>query len=561
MKELQEAKALVSAMEDGRQTRLPVWRLIQRHILPQRGLFGGETAQSAKENASRRLSSAGTRAIRRTAAGLTSSITPQDLRWFTLTPADRNILELPNVRTWLDDIETKMRTALTNSGFYPAIHNLNMDFTGFACSLMFLDSDKDTLMRFEDCAVGTWAVQIDANGKLSSVCRRLKFSANALKAKYPSTISEHVKQLCDNPQTSLTEVEIIHLVTPNPQNVVGKIDRISRPWRHLVWEADNDNGFLLQGGYYEMPYFYVVWDKSHNAYGSGPGDDALGDVIQAQELKRLNLASANLRVNPPLLVPSSYQGRVSITPGSMNRYSAAEADAIRPVLQGLDYNSAESRAELQATEADINDSLMATIFITTPMEERPPGMTATEFLSRRQERLLQLGPAVSRYMTDLFDVLVRVYNILDRAGQIPMPPSSITNPGALNIGYTSPMAQALKRQGVESTQAMVDLVFTLAKADSSALDKLNVDEVIDVVAVDIGAPGRIIRSDEETAKIRQQRAQAAAAAQQAEQARQASEIAVKAGAVPMEGTVAGAMAPMLGIPEQAQQNQQAGGSA
>ena len=116
MKELQEAKALVSAMEDGRQTRLPVWRLIQRHILPQRGLFGGETAQSAKESASRRLSSAGTWAIRRTAAGLTSSITPQDLRWFSLTPADRNILELPNVRTWLDDIETKMRTALTNSG-------------------------------------------------------------------------------------------------------------------------------------------------------------------------------------------------------------------------------------------------------------------------------------------------------------------------------------------------------------------------------------------------------------------------------------------------------------
>lgn len=558
MKELQEARALVEAMESGRQTRLPVWRLIQRHILPSRGVFGGETAQSAKEMASRRLSSAGTRAIRRTAAGLTSSITPQDLRWFSLAPTDRNILELPNVRTWLDDIETKMRTALTNSGFYPAIHNLNMDFTGFACALMFLDTDNDTLMRFEDCAVGTWAVQLDANGRLASVCRRLKFAANILEKKYPGKISQHVQQLCQHPDTALTEVEIIHLVTPNPQKVTGKIDRASRPWRHLVWEADNDKDFLHQGGYYEMPYLYIVWDKSHSPYGSGPGDDALGDVMQAQELKRLNLASANLRVNPPLLVPSSYQGRVNITPGAMNRYSAAEADAVRPVLQGLEYNSVESRAELQATESDINDSLMATIFITTPMEERPPGMTATEFLSRRQERLLQLGPSVSRYMTDLFDVLGRVYNILDRAGQLPLPPASVVNPGALNVEYSSPMAQALKRQGVESTQAIVDLVFTLAKADASALDKLNIDEVIDVVAVDIGAPGRIIRSDEETARLRQQRAQAAAEAQQAEQARQASEIAVKAGAVPLEGTVAGAMAPMMGIPEQ---NQQAGGGA
>lgn len=542
---LARARALVRAMEAKRQRRLPLWRKIQRHILPARGHFGEETASSAADMAARRLSSAGTRAARTTAAGMTSSITPQNMRWFRLDPRDKQMLERPYVRQWLDDCESVMRTTLSAGQFYAAIHNFNLDFSGFGCSLLFADHDEKSVLRFECCTIGSWAVSLDSARALDAVCRRLRLTASEVLRLYPKTASERVSTLCQQPDTALQEVEIVHLVTRNERLTSGpplKLGKKERPWRHLVWEEGEGKQFLHEGGYYEMPYMFAVWDDSHDIYGSGPGDDALGDVAQAQELKRLNLLSAQMRVTPPMLAPAQYQGRLALTPGAINKYALGEPEGIRPLLQGVSYDSAESRAELAATESDIRDALMASIFATLPMEQRPPGMTATEFLARKQERLLLLGPAISRYMTQLSDLLMRVWCACDRALQLPPPPPSVTEQGVLDVVYTSPMSQALQQSGVESTQAVVEMVLRLAQADPTALDKLNIDQVIDVVAVALGAPGSVVRSDDEVAHLRGERAKAQAEALQMQQMREMVDTVAKVGAVPTQGTLAGTLA-------------------
>lgn len=542
---LAHARALVTAMEGKRQQRMEIWRKIQRHILPSRGRFGEEHAASAADMAARRLSSAGTRAARTTAAGMTSSITPQNMRWFRLDPRDKQLLERPHVRQWLDECERVINATLTAGQFYAAIHNFNMDFSAFGCALLFADAYEKSVLRFECCTVGSWAVSLDNAHQLDAVCRRLRLAASEVLRLYPKAASERVKTLCAKADTALQEVEIVHLVTRNADHVPSRklsLNKKTRPWRHLVWEEGDGKAYLHEGGYYEMPYMYAVWDDSHDAYGSGPGDDALGDVAQAQELKRLNLLSAQMRVTPPMLVPASYQGRLSLTPGAINKYSVGEPEGVRPLLQGVGYDSAESRAELAATESDIRDALMASIFATLPMEQRPPGMTATEFLARKQERLLLLGPAISRYMTHLSDLLMRVWCATGRALQLPPPPPSITEEGVLDVVYTSPMAQALQQSGVESTQAVVEMTLRLAQADPSALDKLNIDQVIDVVATALGAPGSVVRSDDEVAHIRAERAKAQEQAMQMQQMKELAETAAKMGSVPVDGTLAGALA-------------------
>lgn len=551
---LQEARALVRALEGKRQERVKVWQNIQRFILPGRGLFGGETASSAADKATRRLCSAGTRAARLTAAGLTSSITPENLRWYRLDPRDRGVAERPYVRQWLDATESILNNALTAGGFYAAIHNFNLDFSTFGCALLFVDVDKESFVRFEDCTIGTWAISLDSRKQLDTVSRRIKYTARTLQELYPEKVSKSVKDLCNSPATALHEIEIVHLVTKNPEYKAGKMNPTSRPWRHYVYEEGSGEQFLFEGGYFEMPYMYAAWDQSHNVYGSGPGDDALPDIMQSQELKRLNLVSANMRVNPPMLVPAAYQGRVNLSPGSMTRSSAAESEGFRPLLQGVAYDSIESRAELSATESDIRDALMSSIFATLPMEQRPPGMTATEFLARKQERLLLLGPAISRYMTQLTSVLVRMWASLDRALQVPPPPPTITDAGTLDVVYTSPMSQALRQHGVESTQAVVEMVIRLAQADPSALDKLNIDEVIDETASALGAPGRIVRSDEEVAQIRAQKQQAQMEQMQNDQSQKVAQAAAQLGSVSMNNTLAGAVAGMAGLAGKASAN-------
>jgi hypothetical protein len=88
---------------------------------------------------------------------------------------------------------------------------------------------------------------------------------------------------------------------------------------------------------------------------------------------------------------------------------------------------------------------------------------------------------------------------------------------------------------------MLLVVQELAQAQGAAgvhpdvLDKFNTDQAIDEVGTDWGIPASIIRSDDEVAAIRQQRAQAQAQAQKLAAMEQMSQTAKNLGQAPLSG--------------------------
>ena len=162
-----------------------------------------------------------------------------------------------------------------------------------------------------------------------------------------------------------------------------------------------------------------------------------------------------------------------------------------------------------------------------PLDQRPRDMSATEFLERKREALQQLGPVMSAYEPNVLTPLLwRVAGILDRAGLMPPPPESLTGmPLPMKIDFVSPIANALRQTGAETTRALVQDVLLIAQADPQVLDKVDLDQAVDELATGLGAPGKILRADADVAVLRQQRAQAQAAQMQDMAAQQAVQTA------------------------------------
>jgi hypothetical protein len=149
-------------------------------------------------------------------------------------------------------------------------------------------------------------------------------------------------------------------------------------------------------------------------------------------------------------------------------------------------------------------------------------------------------------------VITRVYGIMDRMGLIPEAPEAIAD-RPVTIEYTSMLAQAQKAAGLGTIERTVGFVANLFAATSGqrpdVFDKLDFDQAIDEFADRQGSPARVVRSDDDVAAIRAERAKQAQMQQMAAMApalKQGADAIKAAGeAVPQEGSVLEGMASQM----------------
>lgn len=136
-----------------------------------------------------------------------------------------------------------------------------------------------------------------------------------------------------------------------------------------------------------------------------------------------------------------------------------------------------------------------------------------------------MGPVLERLNDELLDPIVRrTYAIMERAGKIPVPPPELQDMD-ISVEYISIMAQAMKLNGVVAVERLVGFIGSLAGVRPDALDKLNVDNAIDVFSDMVGTPPQLINDLNEVAEIRDVRAQQAQAANALAMAQQGADAA------------------------------------
>jgi hypothetical protein len=137
-------------------------------------------------------------------------------------------------------------------------------------------------------------------------------------------------------------------------------------------------------------------------------------------------------------------------------------------------------------------------------------------LARLQQMMEMFAPTLGRLQADLLDPLIQTtYRILGRNGGLPLPPEGLQE-ADLDIEYTGPIPRAQKNERAQSTSMWIGELAGLAAVIPQILDVVDDDAVARALGFDRGVPAKLMRTEEEVAQLRQERAEAQQAQQQME---------------------------------------------
>ena len=152
-----------------------------------------------------------------------------------------------------------------------------------------------------------------------------------------------------------------------------------------------------------------------------------------------------------------------------------------------------------------------------------PQMTATEVLSRQEQRMRLLGPVLGRLQSELLQPLIdRCFALMLRQGSFVTPPEELQGLD-IDIEYVSPLAKAQKQSELQNTLRGVEVLSQMAQI-APVLDYLDSDKMVRYLIDVMGLPAEIIRSSEEIAIVRRQQQQQQAMEQQMAQQLQEAEV-------------------------------------
>lgn len=511
---------------------LPKWKNQRDYMAPADGQFEGDLKNDGKRRDQRINNQKPVRSAKIGAAGMASGLASQSRPWILIQPPQG----VPNnsaVQQWLYSVQQSIHGVLARSNFYNILPQVCHSEMVYGTGAMSALPDDEDVVRFYHYPVGTFALATSARGQVDTFYREYSMTPRQIVQQFgKDNCSAQVKLLAEQGQN--TNICVCHLIEPNPDADMAKMDNRSMPWKSTYWEDGKQNECILrQSGFKSFPIMAPRWDVNGvNVYGTGPGDVAIGKSQELQLLEADKMRLVQLYARPSLTAPISIRGQGANTvPGGItwvpdNLVGAAMRPSYEPNPAAL----VNVRAEIAECEQDISEAFYEDLFLLISQSEGT--MTAYEVAQRKEEKMLMLGPVVERNNDELFDPLIdQVFSIMYEASipywmglregepLIPPPPEELQGV-PLRVEYVSILSQAQKAVAASGIERAIQFTSLLAQAQPDAFDKINSDVAQEEYFTAIGVPPTLLRSQDEVNAIRQARAQAQQQQIMAEQAAQ-----------------------------------------
>jgi hypothetical protein len=524
--ELQKAiRQRTSDLREGRDEYLDEWRDAADFVLgymPRPLLSSLEGSRKKRERNEYLMNEVALWSNNVLASGMMAGITSPARKWFELQPPDLDLLDFEPVKEWLNLVEQRMMTVFSRTNFYRAAHSLYFQMGAFGQGALTAYEDFDDLIRFETYDIGSYMLGKDGNQRVNRFYREYNMTVAEAVTKFGlDNLDQSYQQMWRmNERENL--IQLIQAIEKNEGRDPNSPLSRNKLWRSVYMERDNDSRPLLGvSGFDTKPFFAPRWSViGEDVYATSyPAFNAMG-TNKSLQVEELDKATAiEKQHNPPLVGDSAMKnsgldmiaGGITFVPGmaQMGKPGLAPVYNVNPNISHLS-------EDIRDKEGRIRESFYADLFLMISSMDRR-NITATEIAERKEEKLLMLGPVLERLNDEFLDpVIDRVFDILMKKGLLPPPPQELAN-ADLGVEYISVLAKAQKAISTESMDITTAFVTNLSQFVPEALDKLDVDEMIDEYSRAKGAPPNIIRSDDEVAAVREQRAQAQAQAQQAAQ--------------------------------------------
>ena len=495
--------------------------------LPRKSYITRTKSPGQKSDVTKLYDSTAIRSLKIMAAGFMSNLTNPSTKWFNLRTRNLDIMADRDAKLWFKEVEDIIFGTLNTSNFDTTMQEFYLNSGCFGTGVVMTLEDVAEKIRFTEIPIGQVALEEDANGRVNRVNRTFPLTAQQAFDLWGNKAGETVLQTYKKkPNEAL---EFLHYVGPRDERDPSKEDSVNMPWKSL-WIEKKKKHLIGEGGFLSNPYAVGRFYKATNdVFGYSPAMDVLPDTKLANAMVKTLLRSAMKQADPPLVAPRrGFIAPLNGNPGKINyRDEKTPNDAITQFPVGS--NSALTLEVIQETQRNIEKAYFVPLF--QAISNITKQMTIPEVQRRISENMVLLGPVVGRFTQEMLDpIILRVFDILFAAGELPMPPVSVQDQ-ELDIVYISALARAQKESDVFQIQAFMEDVGRVAMVVPDVTDKINGDEFIDKLSTIRGLSPDLIKSDSDVEKIRKMRAEAQMAQMQAEaEAKQVDTGAVAAGA-------------------------------
>ena len=524
------------------------WREISDYVLPRSGRFftkkvndGGKVHNNIYDNTA-------TRSMRVLASGMMTGMTSPARPWFRLATQDEDLMKSDNVKLWLHGVTRTMLNVFARSNTYRALHTMYEELATFGTAATVVQSDFDTVIHHQALTAGEYAVATDARGMVNTLYREFEMTVGQIVDEFgQKNISQHVKNQFD--RGSLDHwVTIVHVIEPRTDRDVTKKDSMNMPYRSCYFEhAGNDDKFLRESGYELFPALVPRWNVTGgDIYGMSPAMEALGDIKQLQHEQLRKAQGIDYQTKPPMQVPTALKNQgVNALPGGVTYVdTAVQNGGIRTAFE-VNLNLNHLLEDINDVRTRISSSFYADLFLMLA-NSNLGRMTATEVAERHEEKLLVMGPVLERLHNELLDPLVQLtFNRMLMGGLVPPPPPEMADQD-IDVEFVSTLSQAQKAVGTNSVDRFVGNLGAIAQMKPDVIDKFDSDSWADMYSDLLGVDPNLIMSDDNVAKMREERAQAQQQQAQAEALNQGADTAQKLGRVQTQNGRSNAANDVLG---------------
>ena len=439
-------------------------------------------------------------------SGLQGKTASPSLNWFQYHMQDRKFERLIGVKEYLDQAAEEVYYQLQISNFYNSLAQYIQDIGSIGTSGMWIEEViSEDKLNFLSMHPKELYIQENRFGMVDTLHRRFKLTNRNAYEEYGEDLSKEIRDAAED--QPYAEREYLMAVYPNTDRDMGKSDSKNMKYISYHIEYKGGDNILRTGGFRTFPAPIWRWFKNENeTYGRSPGHYALVDIKKLNKEAKDMIHAKHLAVDPALMVPHGQKATFKKTPGAINFYNKNEGpEFVGPVHTGADLSAGYE--EVQDTRTIIERHFFVDFFLM--LSRRDVEMTATEVLGREAEQATLLGPFLSIMNREAYNAIHdRVFDLLSEAGKLPPVPDVLREfeKEKITVEYTGPLAQAQKALFLSPRRGM-DAIVPYMQIFPDMADKVNGDKFFDRMANAHGLPADIVRTEQEVAAIRQQRAQ------------------------------------------------------
>lgn len=498
------------------------WRMCATYILPQRYhfLIIPNTMVRGRPLNEAIIDTTGTHAMRIAASGLMSGLMSPSRPWFRLDIANMNVVADMQAKAWLDDTRDRMLTIMGGSNFYSAAAQMFEDIVTFGTSYFLIYEDDDDVIHCQVPCAGEYFLDAGGKQRVDTFYREFTFNVYQIVGYFGlKNCPQGVRsQWAEGGSGLENEYVVCHCIEPNTL-LDDRKGGSYRPvpavyeYREVYWlRGERTTRPLAIRGFEDKPGFAARWMvRSNDAYGRGPGMDALPDIMQLQQEQLRKAEFIDKCVRPPMVAPVELENKpASILPSQVTFVTTTNGQKFEPAFTMNPLGLQPMVEDIKEVQGRINQAFYTDIFMMLAQLEGIQPRNQMEIAERKGERIQALGPVIELFENEVASpAITRVFNIMMKHRLLaPMPPS--LRGKAIKIEYVSQMKMAQRAAETTAMERAITFAAEIGKAGVNqvlpGVRKLNLDALAERYYNALMLPASVMRSEADIQAMEQEQA-------------------------------------------------------